>query len=144
MNKLVCDAETLHAVIAHRYEIVTKYARTLKSTCAAEIGRMRADGVASSLTSLREGKAVKRFKHWLKIDADQLTAEHRATLHETLEHSSVLETVYSLRQELAKLWERSTLSKEELVFRLEDWCKRAESTGIAQQQQFSRQLRSYA
>jgi stearoyl-CoA desaturase (Delta-9 desaturase) len=144
MNKLVCDAETLHAVIAHRYEIVTKYTRTLKSTCAAEIGRLRANGAAPALTSLREGTAVKRFRQWLKIEADQLTVEQRVTLHETLKHSSVLETVYSFRQDLAKLWERSTLSKEELVAKLEDWCKRAEATGIAQLQQFSRQLRTYA
>ena len=97
-----------------------------------------------ALTSLREGKAVKHFRQWLKIEADQLTAEQRATLNETLQHSSVLETVYSFRQDLAKLWERSTLSKEELVAKLEDWCRRAEATGIAQLQQFSRQLRSYA
>ena len=144
MDKLVCDAETLHAVIAHRYEIVTKYTRTLKSTCAAEIGRLRATGAAPALTRLREGKAVKHFRQWLRTDADQLTAEQRATLNETLKHSSVLETVYAFRQELAKLWERSTLSKEELVAKLEDWCKRAEATGIAQLQQFSRQLRTYA
>ena len=144
MDKLVCDADTLQAVIAHRYEIVTKYTRTLKSTCATEISRLRANGVAPSLTSLREGKAVKHFRQWLKIEADQLTAEQRATLNETLLHSSVLETVYSFRQDLAKLWERSTLSKEELVAKLEDWCRRAEATGIAQLQHFSRQLRSYA
>ena len=144
LNKVVCDAETLQAVIAHRYEIVTKYTRTLKSTCAAEIGRLRADGVTTSLTSVREGRAVKNFRQWLKKDADQLTTEQRATLNETLQYSSVLETVYSFRQELAKLWERSTLSKEELVAKLEDWCRRAEATGIAQLQQFSRQLRSYA
>jgi len=143
MNKMVCDAETVQAVIAHRYEIVTKYAKTLKSACKEEIAKLRQDG-SSPLATMRQGKAVRSFRHWLRSDAEQLSAENRASLQETLKHSNKLETIYAFRQELAKLWERSTLSKEELVAKLEDWCKRAEATGIAQLQQFSRQLRSYA
>jgi stearoyl-CoA desaturase (Delta-9 desaturase) len=42
------------------------------------------------------------------------------------------------------VWERSTLSKEELVLRLDDWCKRAEASGILPLQQFSRKVRAYA
>ena len=143
MNKIACDGETLQAVIAHRYEIVTKYAKALKTTCQEEIAKLRQSG-NTPLAAMREGKAVRNFRHWLRSDAEQLSAEHRATLHETLKHSNKLETIYTFRQDLAKLWERSTLSKEELVVKLEDWCKRAEATGIQQLQQFSRQLRSYA
>ena len=143
MNKMACDAETLQAVIAHRYEIVTKYAKTLKSTCKEEIAKVRRNG-RTPLASMREGKAVRNFRHWLRSDAGLLSAEHLASLQETLKYSNKLETIYTFRQDLAKLWERSTLSKEELVARLEDWCKRAEATGIQQLQQFSRQLRSYA
>ncbi len=142
MNKMVCDGETLQAVIAHRYEIVTKYAKALKATCKEEIAKVRQNG-NTPLAAMREGKAVRNFRHWLRSDAEQLSPEHRATLQETLKHSNKLEVIYTFRQDLAKLWERSTLSKEELVAKLEDWCKRAEATGIAQLQQFSRQLRSY-
>lgn len=143
MNKVVCDGETLQAVIAHRYEIVTNYAKTLRSTCQEEIAKMREAG-SSPLATMREGKAVRNFRHWLRSDEALLSAENRASLLETLKHSDKLETIYTLRQDLAKLWERSTLSKEELVSRLEEWCKRAEATGIAQLQLFTRQLRSYA
>ena len=142
-TKAVCDGETLQAVIAHRYEIVTKYAKTLRSTCHEEIARLRANG-RTPLSTMREGKAVRNFRHWLRSDAEQLSAENRASLQETLKHSNKLDTIYALKLDLAKLWERSTLSKEELVARLEDWCKRAEATGIQQLQQFTRQLRSYA
>ncbi len=142
-TKAVCDGETLQAVIAHRYEIVTKYAKTLRSTCQEEIAKLRANG-RTPLSTMREGKAVRNFRHWLRSDAEQLSAENRASLQETLKHSSKLDTIYALKLDLAKLWERSTLSKEELVARLEDWCKRAEATGIQQLQQFTRHLRSYA
>ena len=143
LNKMVCDGETLQAVIAHRYEIVTKYAKTLRSTCQEEIAKLRENG-RTPLATMREGKAVRNFRHWLRSDAEQLSAENRASLQETLKHSNKLDTIYAFRQDLAKLWERSTLSKEELVLRLEDWCKRAEATGIKQLHQFSRQLRTYA
>jgi stearoyl-CoA desaturase (delta-9 desaturase) len=56
----------------------------------------------------------------------------------------VLNTVYTMRQELSALWQRSSASKEQLVSHLEDWCRRAEASGIAALQDFSRQLRCYA
>ena len=49
-----------------------------------------------------------------------------------------------MRQELAVLWQRSSTSKEQLVHQLEDWCTRAEASGIIALQEFSRRLRCYA
>ena len=143
-SKAKIDAETVQAVIAHRYEIVTKYVKALKATTREEVTKIRASGHASPMSIMREGKAIRSLKQWMRSDADQLSAEHRASLSETLSHSKVLENLYTLRLDLAKIWERSTLSKEELVAKLDDWCKRAEATGIAQLQQFTRQLKSYA
>ena len=49
-----------------------------------------------------------------------------------------------MRQELNALWERSTDSSEQLLARLQDWCQRAEASGIAPLAQFSVQLKRYA
>jgi stearoyl-CoA desaturase (delta-9 desaturase) len=49
-----------------------------------------------------------------------------------------------MRQELSALWARSTASKEQLLQQLEDWCHRAEASGIASLREFSRTLRGYA
>ena len=144
MNKVTCDVETVHAVIAHRYEIITKYAGSLKETYAAEIAKLRANGHVPALSSLREKVASKHFRNWLRSDANQLTSEQHATLAETFQHSRVLELLYKMRQELAQLWERSTLTAEELVAKLEDWCRRAEASGIEALQEFALRLRSYA
>lgn len=144
MSKVACDVETVQAVIAHRYEIVTRYAKTFKATCAEEIRRMRANGHAPALTNLRDGKAVSRFRQWLHLDDAQIPAEQRAALDETLKDSRVLGTVYAFRQDLAALWERSTLTTEQMVKQLEDWCQRAEASDIIPLQQFSRRLRAYA
>ena len=49
-----------------------------------------------------------------------------------------------MRHELATLWERSTLTQEQLTKQLEDWCHRAEASGIEALRQFSQRLRCYA
>ncbi|MFI4922654.1 MAG: fatty acid desaturase [Burkholderiales bacterium] len=139
LNKAQCDLETLQAVITHRYDVLAKFAKTVKQTCAEEIRDLRGRAAQFDSQTL---KAIK--KHWLHLDAKYLKAQERAKLDEVLSKSKVLETIYSMRQELAALWQRSTASKEQLVRQLEDWCHRAEKSGIASLQEFSRKLRYYA
>ena len=134
-SKTACDFETLQSVITHRYEVVAKYAASLRNTCAAEIQRMKEQ--AGNV----DGTMVKR---WLHIDKAALPVAEQAARDELLSHSRVLETVYTMRDELAQLWGRSTASKEQLVKQLEDWCRRAEASGIEALENFSRRLRSYA
>jgi stearoyl-CoA desaturase (delta-9 desaturase) len=68
----------------------------------------------------------------------------RPALSTVLEHSQPLQTAYRMREELASLWQRSTLSREQLLQQLQDWCRRAEQSGIAPLQEFSLRLRRYA
>jgi stearoyl-CoA desaturase (delta-9 desaturase) len=49
-----------------------------------------------------------------------------------------------LREELAAMWERSNLSREQLLLQLQDWCCRAELSGIDALEAFSLRLRQYA
>jgi stearoyl-CoA desaturase (delta-9 desaturase) len=130
MGKSKVDYATLHAVITHRYDVLARYARSLKDTWMDE-ARKRAVDRAS-------------VKRWLHSDERQLPHHDRARLNELLANSKVLATTHSMRQELAQVWQRSTATKEQLVKQLEDWCHRAELSGIAPLQEFSKQLRSYA
>ena len=50
----------------------------------------------------------------------------------------------SMRRDLVALWGRSAASREQLVRQLQDWCRRAEASGIRPLAEFSLQLRSYA
>lgn len=54
------------------------------------------------------------------------------------------QTMQAMRRELATLWERSLATREQLVGRLQDWCRRADASGIAPLAEFSQRLRSYA
>jgi stearoyl-CoA desaturase (delta-9 desaturase) len=49
-----------------------------------------------------------------------------------------------LREELVAMWERSDVSREQLLLQLQDWCRRAELSGIDVLEEFSLRLRQYA
>ena len=74
-----------------------------------------------------------------------MTLNHadQVKLTAALAKSRALHTVYSMRRELIALWDRSLASKEQLVRRLQDWCRRAEASGIVSLAVFSQRLRSY-
>jgi stearoyl-CoA desaturase (delta-9 desaturase) len=61
-----------------------------------------------------------------------------------VEDLAARQTMNTMRRELAALWERSMATREHLVGRLQDWCRRADASGIAPLADFSRRLRSYA
>ena len=84
------------------------------------------------------------MKHWLLVDPGTLTEADRVKLAAALAKSKGLATIYAMRQDLSALWERSTESSEQLLARLQDWCHRAEASGIAPLAQFSLQLKRYA
>jgi stearoyl-CoA desaturase (delta-9 desaturase) len=134
--KAAADFDTLHAVIANRYDVLSRYGKSVKRTYAEE---------------------VERLKHWSPRDADvlrslrrtllrgqELAGVERAKLAEALKHSRALATVIAMRDELIALWERSSASKEQLLRQLQDWCNRAEASGVASLVDFSQRLRSYA
>jgi len=135
LAKTSCDANTVEAVITHRYEVMAKYVKSLKVTMRAEIQGLHNQGLKFD---------IKTFRRWMHLEPAALKAPEQAELTQALNSSKVLATIYAMRHELATLWERSTLTQEQLVKQLEDWCHRAEASGIEALQQFSLRLRCYA
>ncbi len=136
--KPVPDLGTLQAVLTHRYHVATSYAHTLKTACAAELAHLKSRAGSLDLPSPR------RMKRFLLADPASLTDADRVHLTTALAKSKPIATIYAMRQELASLWERSTESSEQLLARLQDWCHRADASGIAPLAAFSQQLRRYA
>jgi stearoyl-CoA desaturase (Delta-9 desaturase) len=137
-SKWEVDAQTLQAVIAHRYDVLARYARSMKRATKAEMALLSERG--HDFTQVK----ARALRKWLHLDADDLRAEQRAHLERVLEASPALKTTWSMRQELTRLWQRSTLSTEQLVHQLTDWCERAERSNVAPLVEFSRRLRCYA
>ena len=136
-EKLVADLETLQSVVANRYDVMAKYARSLRQAWAEEIAHIREK---SSL----EADALKASKQLLQREPASLETEQQQQLSEIFKHSAALKTMHEMRAELAALWERSHSSSDQLLAQLRDWCARAEASGIQSLQQFSLRLRSYA
>ena len=130
------DSDTLHAVIANRYDVLARYAKSLKKTYAQEIVRLK-QGSPASAASLRSVRPK-------LLRTQQLPATDKERLFDALKHSKALETVLGMRNELIALWERSSASKEQLLQEFKDWCHRAESSGIGPLAEFSQRLRCYA
>ncbi|HKI63095.1 MAG TPA: fatty acid desaturase [Burkholderiales bacterium] len=134
--KPAADLDTLHAVISNRYDVLSRYAKSIKKTYHEEVQRLAhwSPGDAEALKSLK--RALLRVQ--------ELSEAERVRLTEALKNSRALATVVAMSHELTALWERSNASKEQLLRQLQDWCHRAESSGIAPLQDFSRRLRCYA
>lgn len=134
------DESLLQAIIANRYAIAANYARTLKATVAHEIEHLSGSARLPAVNF----DIAKRMKVWLKQDAKDTSASDKIHLDLILAQSKVLAQIYQMRQELTRIWERSSLNGHELVAQLQDWCARAEASGIQSLREFSLRLRAVA
>jgi stearoyl-CoA desaturase (delta-9 desaturase) len=141
-EKLHADLETLQSVITHRYAVLTSYAKSLQQAFAAEVRSLRERARRGELEA--DIPSPRRLRRWFHSDVQTLPESDRARLAWTLESSKSLHTLYLMRQELVALWERSNDSREQLLARLQDWCRRAEASDIVPLRNFSRELRTYS
>jgi stearoyl-CoA desaturase (Delta-9 desaturase) len=136
-EKMVADFETLQSVIANRYDVMAKYAKSVKRAWRDEVEHLA--GKAKL-----ESKFLKTSKKLLQREPAKLEAPQKQQLTELFAHSKALQTMHEMRVELGAIWERSSSSREQLLQQLQDWCVRAEASGIKALQEFSLRLRSYA
>lgn len=76
-------------------------------------------------------------------DADHIGSDLVTKIKQEIAVSPTVQKLYDMRCELSMLWQRSNLSREELLAHLRDWVERAEQSGIEALQVFALQLRSY-
>ncbi|TAL22112.1 MAG: acyl-CoA desaturase [Aquabacterium sp.] len=136
--KPVADEKTLEAIIANRYELMAGFARELKRAASAELGRLKDAGQQHSAQSVN----LQRVKRWLHRDADKVPQAMVSGIEQTRADHPVLDKLLTMREELRQLWTRSGVSAEQLVVELQAWCHKAEESGIAALQDFSRKLRA--
>ncbi len=136
------DLENLHAVIAHRYDVMTRYAQSAKRVYREEVARLR--GRRRDGSEPVEVTRIRGARRWLWKDIDTLSPAHRGKVETALAETPMLAKIHAMRSELAALWERSSASSEQLRAQLQDWCHRAEQSGVRALQEFSLRLKSYA
>ena len=135
-EKIKCDIETLKSIIVNRYEVLTRFSNSVKKTYLEETKKM----------VFMEGKSKinwGQFKSWLHSNLEELEVSDKKNFEELLKMSPILKKVYTMRRELSEIWNPSSLTKEQLLVSLENWCQKAEQSGIIPLANFSRRLKGY-
>ena len=136
-QKLVADFDTLQSVIANRYDVMSKYAKSLKRAWADELEHL-------AEKAKLESRFLKSSKKLLQREPAKLEDGQKQQLSELFTHSKALQTMHEMRVELGSIWGRSNSTREQLLHQLQDWCVRAEASGIQALRDFALRLRSYA
>jgi stearoyl-CoA desaturase (delta-9 desaturase) len=136
-DKQVADLDTLQSVITNRYDVMAKYAKSVKHAFREELEHLKDKAEL-------EKRFLKSSRKLLQREPGKLELSQKEQLIELFKHSKALETMHHMRVELGAIWERSHSTRDQLLHQLQDWCARAEASGIKSLQDFSLRLRSYA
>lgn len=134
-DKVSPDLDTLRAVLQNRFQVMSRYAKTVLSRVHAEELR-QGDAMRRS--------ALKRVRSLLVREETLLSNDARSRLDIALAESHALTTVYEYKRRLQNIWQVRSMSQERLVQALEDWCKQAEASGIRALQDFAKTLPTYS
>ena len=125
-------------MIAHRFEILSRYTNILKNACRIEIKQLKTTG------SGHQAEELIAATHWLGRGEETLAPVERARIEKALSQSNALSTLVQMRHDLVKLWDSSSASSDQLLHDLQAWCQRAQQSGISSLEEFALHLRRYA
>lgn len=128
--------DTLQAIIHNRYALARRYAQQLHHALSSEIAKLKQQN--------HEPTQAKTVGKWLQKEPALLSSSEQQQLATLTAASPVLAQIYQMRRELSELWGRSSLSSEELLLKLQQWCQQAESSGIESLANFAQTLRQAA
>ncbi len=136
-TKQQIDLDTVRAVVTGRFHVMAHFAREV-------MHHVYREELKKADPNDRESWALlKRAKRLMVRETTLLDDTSRRWLNKALEINTTLNTVYSMKQKLADIWQRSATTQEHLRHAIEEWCRQAEATGIQALRDFSRKLRTY-
>ncbi|MCQ8896518.1 fatty acid desaturase [Limnobacter humi] len=133
------DLITVQAVINHRYDVMARYASSMRKAFRAEAARLK-----QQAQSAQERSVLAKAKKLLSIDEAKLSNAQRAELEQLCAQSALIHGLVEMRRELRVIWERTNLSKEQMLAHLQQWCDKAEQSGNQWLQDMSLRIRRYA
>ncbi len=135
-GKLQVDLDTVRAVVGNRFQVMAHYYKRVICPVLRQNKRLSAFSKGDKLMLQRAGRLLRRR---------EATLSPRATfrLEALLTRFEEIRTVYTYRQSLQAIWQKTAASQKELVDALQQWCKQAEESGVEVLRQFSEQIKSY-
>ncbi|MFF2046937.1 acyl-CoA desaturase [Stenotrophomonas bentonitica] len=135
-NIAVPDAETLKALLSHRFQAMTDYQRNVFVPALREEAAM-AGAKLRKLLPRRMRRGLVNDGRWLKPDC-------RAQLSTWVEQRPRIRVLVEHRARLAALLEARGNDAAERLKLLQAWCHEAETSGIAALQNYAARLKGYA
>jgi stearoyl-CoA desaturase (delta-9 desaturase) len=127
-NIAVPDAETLRAVMVHRWQVATDYFSTVLRP-----------------QFKREAQALpRRLRQAYRSEGRWLDAAHRERMQAYVAARPQLATLMEYRQRLLAIYDLKSAEAEAKMDALRTWCHEAEASGIQALQDFSARLKGYA
>ncbi len=127
-NITVPDAETLRAVMVHRWQVATDYFST----------------VLKPHFKIEAHALPRRVRRALRSDGRWLDEAHRNKLQRFIAERPHLATLLAYRQRLLAIYELKSAEAEAKMDALRAWCAEAEASGIRALEEFSMRLKGYA
>lgn len=135
-NIAVPDAETLKALLSHRFQAMTDYQRNVFMPALREEAAM-AGAKLRKLLPRRMRRGLVNDGRWLKPDC-------RAQLSTWVDQRPRIRVLVEHRARLAALLEARGNDAAERLKLLQAWCHEAEASGIAALQNYAARLKGYA
>ena len=129
----VANEQTLEALITNRYEVMAGFARQLQTALKQEI---------AALPKLPADAVLSAAKRWMHRDEVQVPVQFHALLKQARDALPNVDTMVRMREELRQLWLNTNASRAQLALDLQQWCLRAEQSGVVALRDFSMQLRA--
>jgi len=134
-NIAMPDAETLKALLSHRFQAMTDYYRNVMLPALREEAAHAGESLKSMPRRFR--KALADGGRWLDNDA-------RDRMQALVARRPRLATLVDFRARLQTLLEERSHDAAATLSRLQAWCHEAEASGIQSLQEFAARLRGYA
>ncbi|MET1025250.1 MAG: fatty acid desaturase [Pseudoxanthomonas sp.] len=135
-NISVPDADTLRALLSHRFQAMTDYQRNVFKPVLVEEATLAGQKLRQLLPR-RMRRGLVDDGRWLKPDA-------RDALNNWVAQRPRMQALVEHRKRLATLLEARSHDAAERLRQLQAWCKEAEESGIASLQAYSQRLKGYA
>ena len=127
-NIAVPDAETLRAMMAHRWQVATDYFKTVLRP------QLKRDAAA----------LPRRIRRAFRSEGRWLDPAHRERLQAFVAARPQLATLVEYRRKLLAIYEIKSAEADTKIEALKVWCHEAEASGIEALQEFSLRLKGYA
>ncbi len=131
-TKSYVDLNTVKAVVRNRFQIMSDYYKWVTVPILQDEKR-------NHKKNKKKSHLFKGAKRLLRQDITTTNSHLQLLLH----HFEQLRLVYNYRLSLQEIWLKRVSSQKELIDSLNQWCKKAEESGLDVLHQFSLRLKSY-